>query len=210
MGKMTDAQIRAMKGSEKWREVFVDDNLYLKVTLRKNGITKKKWRLRFTDQAGGRQNLTFGEYPEIGLAQAREMAADLLKRARRGGTLPIPGKRAAATFGELSEEWFGRQSKSWVAGHALRQRERLDSVNRAMGGKDFNLVTMEDIAASVSRKVDAGTLEIARRTLSMIRKILEYADTLGRLEDNRILIGIDSYRKSLPPRAGTGGISTGR
>lgn len=89
------------------------------------------------------------------------------------------------------------KKETWVEGHALRQWERLSTVNRAFGSKDVNAVSMDDIIAVIGKKTVAGNLDSARRTLSLIRSVLECADTTGRLEDNRILIRIDSFRKTL-------------
>lgn len=63
---------------------------------------------------------------------------------------------------------------------------------------------MEDVGMIVGLKTNAGVNDSARRTLSLIRAALEYADSLDRLKDNRILIKIDikidSFRKTLPKK----------
>lgn len=199
MQKITDAYLRNIKGAEKVREVFVDECLYLKVSLRKDGKTKKKWLLRYSDGNGRQTRYTFGEYPEMGLADARVKSIELLKKAKQGLTLAEQAKqkKSGSTFGDLAGEWLEKKKESWVAGHTLRQKERIGAVNRVFGMKDIAEVSMDDIIASIGQKTAAGALETARRTLSLIRQVLEYADTLGRLEDNRILTRIDSFRKTL-------------
>lgn len=199
MQKMTDAYIRNLKGADKMREILVDECLYLRITMRKNGKTKKKWFLRYSDGTGKQFRFTFGEYPDMGLAEAKVKAVELLKRARQGVTLAEQAKQGKdiATFKEMSESWHARKKEGWVDGHALRQWERLSTVNRVFGAKDVNAVTMDDIIAVIGLKTSAGNLDSARRTLSLIRSVLEYADTLNRLDDNRILVRIDSFRKTL-------------
>lgn len=209
MQKITDAYLRNLKGTEKLREVFVDECLFLKVSLRKDGRTSKRWLLRYSDAGGRQTRLTFGEYPEIGLAEARARAIELRKRAKQGPTLAEQAKqrKIGQTFADLAAEWLDKKKEGWVDGHALRQGERLGTICRVFGAKDISDVSMDDVIAAVGQKTAAGALETARRSLSLIRQVLEYADTLGRLEDNRILTRIDSFRKTLTAR-GKKGTST--
>lgn len=199
MQKITDAYLRNLKGAEKLREVFVDECLFLKVSLRKDGRTSKRWLLRYSDAGGRQTRFTFGEYPEIGLAEARARAIELRKRAKQGPTLAEQAKqrKIGLTFEDLAAEWLDKKKEGWVAGHALRQGERLGTICRVFGSKDISAVSMDDVIAAVGQKTAAGALKTARRSLSLIRQVLEYADTLGRLEDNRILTRIDSFRKTL-------------
>lgn len=160
----------------------------------------KKWLLRYTDAAGKPQRFIFGEYPETGLAEARNNAIELLKKAKSGETLAKIARREriSTTFKDTAAEWFDKMKEGWVDGHVLRQGQRLATINRYIGAKDVSAVTMEDVFMGMSLKTDAGVNASARRTLSLIRAVLEYADSLDRLKENRILIKIDSYRKTLP------------
>lgn len=199
MKKATDAYIRSLKGSEKMREILIDQRLYLRVTLLKNGETKKKWFIRYYDAAGKQQRFTIGEYPALGLADARLKALQLTEQFKQGGTLAEQAKqkKSETTFAELTAEWLEKKSEGWVETHAIRQKERLGAVLRVFGEKDINQVNMNDITAAINFKIKQGAVETARRTISLIRQIFEFADTMGRLEDNRILIRIDSYRKTI-------------
>lgn len=201
MAIITDSYIRNTKGSEKPREMRVDECLYLRVTL-KAGKTMKKWLLRYTDNNGKGQRYIFGEYPDIGLLEARTRAAELLKQAKCGETLASVARRGkiCRTFADTAGEWFSKMSEGWVAGHIERQRQRLGTINRLIGSRDVGDVTMEDVGMIVGLKTNAGVNDSARRTLSVIRAVLEYADSLDRLKDNRILIKIDSFRKTLPKK----------
>lgn len=198
MRKVTDVYLRSLKGEEKMREILIDPCLYLRVTLRKDGQTKKKWFIRYYDEQR-QYRYTIGEYPEVGLAEARNRAQALRKKAVPGVSLAEQSKqkKLAQTFGDFCDEWIEMKKESWVDGHTLRQRERLGTVNRVFGKKDVNEVSMDDIIAVIGQKTQAGNYETAKRTLSLIRQVLEYADTLGHLADNRILIRIDSFRKTL-------------
>lgn len=198
MQKITDAYLRTIKGTEKMREILVDQCLYLRVTLRKDGQTKKKWFVRFFD--GQKQyRYTIGEYPELGLADARIKALELRKQAVPGVSLAEQAKQKknGSTFQDFVSEWLDKKKEGWVEAHSIRQAERLGAVNRVFGCKDINQVTMDDIMTAINLKVKAGAVETARRTLSLIRQVMEYADTMGKLEDNRILIRIDSFRKTI-------------
>lgn len=201
MTLITDTFIKNAKASEKPREVRVDDCIYLRLTL-KRGKTMKKWLLRFTGADGKAQRFTFGEYPAMSLAEARLQGAELLKRTKGGEVIASVEKRGriSTTFADTAAEWFSKMSEGWVAGHIERQRQRLGTINRFIGSKDVGDVSMEDIGMVVGLKTSAGVNDSARRTLSLIRAVLEYADSLDRLKDNRILIKIDSFRKTLPKK----------
>lgn len=201
MGIITDTYIRNLKAEEKPKEIRISECLYLRITL-KQGRTMKKWLLRYTDAAGKPQRYIFGEYPDMGLSEARTQAAELLKKAKCGETLASLARREriSTTFRDTAEEWFGKMKEDWVDGHTKRQAQRLATINRYIGARDVSAVTMEDVDMVVSIKTDAGVNDSARRTLSLIRAVLEYADSLDRLRDNRILIKIDSYRKTLPKK----------
>lgn len=198
MKKITDVYLRSLKGEEKMREILIDPCLYLRVTLRKDGQTKKKWFIRYYD--GKKQyRYTIGEYPDVGLAEARSRTQALRKKAVPGVSLAEQSKqkKLAQTFGDFCEKWIEMKKEGWVDGHTLRQRERLGTVSRFFGYKDVNAVSMDDIIAVIGQKTQAGNYETAKRTLSLIRQVLEYADTVGRLDDNRILVRIDSFRKTM-------------
>lgn len=155
--------------------------------------------MRYYDAAGKQYRYTIGAYPEIGLAEARNRAAELRRQAVQGVSLAEQArqKKPGSTFGDLAGEWIDKKKEGWVDGHTLRQRERLGTVIRIFGEKDINEISMDDVIAAIGQKTQAGNYESARRTLSLIRQVLEYADTLGRLSDNRILTRIDSFRKTM-------------
>lgn len=205
MQKITDIYLRNLKGTEKIRDILVDQRLYLRVKLLKNGRTVKKWYLRYYDAAGKQQRYTMGDYPEIGLADARRKALELRDQFKEGGTLAEQARQGALdgtektgpTFREIADEWFGKQKSGWVEGHALRQRERLEAIYRVFGDRLIDDVTMDDIGAFIGTKTQVGHLDVAKRALSLIRQVLEYAETMGRLEDSRILIRIGALRKSI-------------
>lgn len=199
MAIITDTYVRNVKAEEKPREVRVDECIYLRLTLKK-GKTMKKWLLRFTGPDGKAQRYTFGEYPEMGLAEARREGAELLKRTKGGESMASIAMRGkiSTTFADTAAEWFDKMKEDWVEGHVKRQAQRLATINRYIGSRDVAAVTMEDVSMVVGLKTGAGMNDSARRTLSLIRAVLEYADSLDRLKDNRILIKIDSYRKTLP------------
>ncbi|MDE5833702.1 MAG: site-specific integrase [Desulfovibrio sp.] len=166
--------------------------------MRKDGQTKKKWFIRYYD--GERQyRYTIGEYPDMGLAEARNRALELRRRTVQGVSLAEMARqgKTGQTFGDFAESWIEKKKEGWVDGHTLRQRERLGTVIRIFGEKDVNDVSMDDVINAIAQKTQAGNYESARRTLSLIRQALEYADTLGRLADNRILVRIDSFRKTM-------------
>lgn len=111
MPKITDAYLKSLKAHDKPELVLVDTGLYLRITKSHNGSAAKKWLLRF--RHGGKSvKFVFGSFPEIGLAEARVKALELLSRARKGENL------AEAKEREAGKRHSGRLRRNgWRQGH---------------------------------------------------------------------------------------------
>jgi hypothetical protein len=65
--KLFDSMIKKLKPREKTYKMFDGDGLYLEIL----PSGSKSWRLKYNFQ-GKDKRLSFGRYPEIGLADARQ------------------------------------------------------------------------------------------------------------------------------------------
>ncbi|NVD73272.1 DUF4102 domain-containing protein [Duganella sp. BJB1802] len=65
---LTEAQVRNAKPRQKLYKLFDGGGLYLEVA----PTGSRSWRLKFRQQDGKENRLTFGPYPEISLQDARE------------------------------------------------------------------------------------------------------------------------------------------
>ncbi len=79
MGKLTDTQLRAIKGSGKAQKLSDGEGLFLFVT--PTGGTS--WRIKY--RFGGKEKLLcLGKYPQISLAKARKQLAETKESLAQG------------------------------------------------------------------------------------------------------------------------------
>jgi hypothetical protein len=93
---------------------------------------RKYWRLRYKI-AGSEKSLSLGVYPAIGPKKARTRRD--LERPRLDDNLDPAAERradkarkhvaAANSFEAVAREWYEKQAKTWVTGHAEDVRRRL-------------------------------------------------------------------------------------
>ena len=123
---LTDAKIRNAKASGKPIKLTDGGGLYLEV--RTTGA--KLWRYRY--RSAGKENLfALGEYPALGLAEARERRADARKLVMQG-IHPAHNRRVerlttyaanANTFKAVALEWIDKNRPRWTPYYS-RQVER--------------------------------------------------------------------------------------
>lgn len=124
---LTDTRIR--QAAPKAKPYKLTDGRGLVLLVNPGG--SKLWRRRLRVN-GAETMYAIGRYPDIGLAEARELARDALKLAKQGIN-PSIHRRAAharntvsqgATFRAMSVSWLVHKSKEWTSA-TLRQRKAL-------------------------------------------------------------------------------------
>lgn len=128
--RLTDAAVRAAKPQPRARKLTDGGGLYLLV--QPGGA--RLWRYRY--KIDGVENVfAIGEYPAMGLAEAREARArarDLVKRGlhpaqqRRADRL-LSTEVAANTFQAVAQEWMEQNSPYWTPYYARQVRTVLDT-----------------------------------------------------------------------------------
>jgi integrase len=150
----------------------------------------KKWRLKFRHQ-GKENRLTFGNYPAITLAMARERRSEA-KAQLADGADPAACRdtarreaqvRSSNVFGLVANEWYETKKAGWSLSHAARVRKQLDrEVGPAFGARPIAEITAPELLAAV-RKIEArGALETASKTLQTCGQVFRYAIATGRAE----------------------------
>src|SRR6266478_3229661 len=108
---LTDAGIRNIKPAE--RPFKKSDGLGLYLLVQPNG--SRLWRLDYSF-GGRRKTASFGIYPVVSLAEARE-GRDAAKKKLRAGIDPgavkvaekVTEKQASITFSVVAAEWFQKK-----------------------------------------------------------------------------------------------------
>jgi len=137
----------------------------------------RKWILRFTLH-GKRREMGLGSLADVGLAEARERAAEYRKQVKRGLD-PIAARRirpAAPTFTACAARYVRAHRHGWTsAKHARQWVSTLKTYARpVIGYKPVDAITTEDILKVLS-PLWIGKTETAKRVRARIENILDYA-----------------------------------
>jgi integrase len=188
---LTDSKIKALKPCERQYKTGAGDGLYLLVT----PTGGKLWRLKY--RIDGRENVvSFGQYPEIGLAVARTKAAEARALIAQG-THPIAHQKAVNAAKKAEQlNSFAAVTQAWIEANAKHLRpytlSQLRSTmgryvidNKTLGSLPIRKVQSKDIREllqSIALRTELGPGErkktavtVARNTRMWCGKVFEYA-----------------------------------
>lgn len=185
---LNDLQIRRAKADEK--PYTLSDGQGLSLLIEPNG--SKSWRFRYRF-AGKPKMISFGVYPLVTLADARQRREEARKQVS-DGINPSEARKeqkralkvgAENTFEALAREWHGVKSPRWSAGYA-------NDIMEAFTNDIFPYVGKRPIAEikplellDVLRKIEArGALEKMRKVRQRCSEVFRYAIATGRAEYN--------------------------
>lgn len=119
----------------------------------------KYWRFDYRF-ASKRKTLALGVYPDVSLADARQLRDDARKLAA-AGTDPNEIKHqqkdsSKHTFETTAREWYAKQEQRWTPGHAITVISRLErDVFQSVGNQPIGRLTTTDRFATIGRFVGA-------------------------------------------------------
>lgn len=166
---------------------------------------KKFWRMRYRF-AGKEQMLSFGEWPHVSLAEARELRQKARDKMRAGINPGAARKQdkakaivsAGNTFRAVATEWLDMHRADWRESHMTRVESQLkNDVLPAIGDRPIADITPAEVLA-IARKIEKrDALDQARRALQRMTAIFGLAVRTLRCESNpaRELIGVIKNRK---------------
>lgn len=181
---LTDFQVKNAKAKDKVYSLKDEKGLYLYI--RPSG--KKSWRLRYW--LNGKENtVTLGEYPAIGLKEARIAQEDARKLVSVGVKPKIKKYgvheeeiRTDNRFEDIASEYLHIKRKEYASQKSLRTLE--SRVNHYLIPALGHLLPDEitaPILLSVIKRIEAkGALETAHRTLGIVGQIFRYAIISGK------------------------------
>lgn len=182
---LTDLQCKKAKGGDKPYRLADFKGLHLYVQV--NG--HKFWRMRY-EFRGKEKLLSFGPYPDVSLAEARE-ARDEAKRILREGRDPSIVRRQRklaagnpeTSFEAIAREWHTLKTPGWVEKHAQDVLDSLETdVFPAIGAIQLRDIAPADVL-SVLRKIEGrGARETAKRIRQRMSAVFIYAVATGRAE----------------------------
>jgi integrase len=179
-------QITHLKPQAHAQKVTDSGGLYLVV--QPNGT--KLWRMNYR-YAGRQKTLHFGIWPDVGLADARELRTAARKKIA-AGLDPAVAKRieniarkvaADNTFKGIAEEWVSKTEREGRAQITVDKiRWLLGMAYPMLGTLPITQITPQEVLA-VLRKVEAtGRYESARRMRSVLSRVFRYAIATARAD----------------------------
>lgn len=181
--KLTDTRIKSAKPSTQALKLSDGKGLYLLI----NPTGTKLWRLKY--RVDGKEKLmSFGAYPEVSLAQARE-ACDLARKQLAAGTDPMAQRKAdklsrmeAAdnSFAAVARAWWQHWRPARSPRHADYVLRRLEAdVFPEIGARPIAELEAPALVRMVKNIEARGALDIAKRALQTTSQVFRYAVAHG-------------------------------
>jgi hypothetical protein len=94
--KLTDRQVAAAR-ADRGARLELWDKQTPGLALRVSDQGRKTWVVRYRTDDGRQPRFTLGTYPTLGLSEARDLAADVIRDAKRGGDPSAEKRRSRAS-----------------------------------------------------------------------------------------------------------------
>lgn len=172
--KLTDARCRALKPADKAFKAFDGGGLFLYVA----PTGSKTWRMAYRVE-GKPQTLSFGPYPAVGLAEARQQRDQAKGRLREGADLKPRRQRDAMTLKTACETfWAGRKdlSPSYLA-NVTRALEM--HILPGLGARPIATIGKDDLLVELNRMDAAGKHQYVRKVRMWLAQVWDWAIEQG-------------------------------
>lgn len=172
---LTDTKARQARARSTPFKLADQGSLYLHVS----ATGSKSWRYDYRLH-GKRETLTLGKYPDVTLADAREIHAEARRQVAKGAS-PAKSKQAEkeaaeGSFRAIAESWYGalapHRSESWRV-HTRHYLTR--DLYPAIGNKPVRLIAPADILAIMRRLEEAGTACTANFVRQTASRVFQHA-----------------------------------
>ncbi len=177
--QLNDKAIRALKPRPKPYKVTDGRGLYLYVTPQGSRL----WRFDYR-QNGKRLTLSFGPYPDLGLAAAREKLGEA-RAALAEGRDPVALKsRLRATndnFAHLADEWLEKRKKEGLAPATMTKLTWfVDMIRDELGRLPIEDVGTAELLAFLRKFEAREKYHLAKRLRATLSRIFKYGIASGR------------------------------
>lgn len=183
---LTNTQVQGAKSTGKAYNLTDGGGLYLHVS----AAGSRAWRIDFaTPITRKRVTMTLGQYPEIGLADARRLRADIRAQLASGADprkVKKDDERAQLlesnnTFAIIAEEYISRQTHLSSATHKNNRRYAA-YLNEVIGKTPINQIKPIDVLDACRIPEAKGYLETALKMKSLAGQVFRYGVATARCE----------------------------
>ena len=185
---MNDLTLRRAKPGEKTIRLRDERGLYLLV--QPNG--SRLWRMDYTLD-GTRRTMSLGQYPDVGLAAARERR-EAVRVLVAAGIDPIEdreekkaerARKKLNTFEAVAAEWLKAKMAGWVPEHAHNVRRSLEcDVFPMIGARPIHELTAADVVAVLRRIEARGATDTLKRVRQRVSDVFIHAIAMGLIVSN--------------------------
>ncbi len=172
---LTVRQLNALKSRDKAYKVTDTDGLFVNVSV--TGVLS--WRYNY--KIGGKQKTkTYGQYPVLTLAEARDVHAAFKKSLALGYQ-----EKKMPTFAEFKRTWYLHKiPKLKNVKHRQQIPSRVDRYCVALDAYRMNQITRPLLVQVVKEAAATGFLETAQRVGMHLKQLFDYAVDEGVLESH--------------------------
>jgi integrase len=170
--------------------VKVSDGGGLQLWIKPNGT--KLWCMAYRFD-GKQRKLSFGEYPAVGIIEARARR-DAAKHAIGEGIDPAETRRAekkarkaqaAVTFDVVANEYLAKLTRDGRMDNTVdKNRWLLDFARKEIGARPISEIKAAEVLPVLKKLEDRGRRESARRLRSTIGSVFRYAVATARAEND--------------------------
>lgn len=176
---LTEIQAKKSKPRDHAYKLADGEGLFLLV--QPNG--SKLWRMKY--RFGGKEKLlSFGAYPALGLAAARDKRT-AAKALLADGKDPMKNKAEASTgeantFLKVAQRWHENRKSALDPAHADRVWSRLQrDVFPVIGEKLIHEISAPDVLEMIRKIESRGALDISRRAKQGVGQVFQFAIACG-------------------------------
>lgn len=176
---LTETRAKNAKPRERAYKLADSEGLFLLV--QPNGT--KLWRMKYRF-AGKEKLLSFGAYPAVGIAAARDKRK-AAKALLAEGKEPMKAKgevtsESGETFYMVAKRWHENRQSALNPAHAERVWSRMErDVFPEIGQKLIHEITAPDVLEMIRKIEGRGALDISRRAKQGVGQVFQFAIACG-------------------------------
>jgi integrase len=199
---LTDTAIRNAKPRDKTYTLGDGEGMYLEVM--PNGT--RFWRMAYRQANGKKNRLTFGKYPEVSLAEARDKRLAARKQLAQGVD---PGrtkreekqareKAALNTFEAVARAWLARTAAERAASTQEKNTAWLErNIFPAIGALPISTIKPWDVLSALRVIEKRGAIESAHKIKQLCGQVFRFAVASG-LADRDMTVDLRGALSAVP------------
>ncbi|MHA3098802.1 tyrosine-type recombinase/integrase [Acinetobacter brisouii] len=186
----TPRELDALKPQEKRYSVKDKLNNGLFIEVKPTG--RKVWLYRYTFE-GKQERLTLGRYPDLSLKDAREMRNEAATMAAKGispqqhNKNKKTGRSDSILFSDYGERYYNEVIKKDRAKPETMLMFLNNDIYPMLGHLALKAISIDDIRRTIWRKKEQGYDAAANQVRGLLKRMFDYAVTLGLVPYNPVL-----------------------